>query len=329
MDPSIIVGVEESERSLDALTLAARLAVVFDASLVLVNAYPWEPLGGEPPRPEYERLVRDQSLTLLDRTEHSLSLDRVRTVSIPTFSAARAMHDTAEAEAAAIIVLGATRRAVHGSTAAGSVAERLLGSAPCALAVAPKGYAQNEWSGSFRRIAAAYSPIGGDQAPVLAAGVIARRCRVPLTLIGVADPSVWAPDARAGRAGADELIAAQHAVMRRHLEEMRSLISGRVDTKIEILEGSPLQRLREASEGLDLLACGSRAYGPASRVQAGTVSTALVQASSCPVIVVPRELESPWLEEGPQISSGTISMALAGHSVAQMPQPLQWSRSIS
>ena len=41
-------------------------------------------------------------------------------------------------------------------------------------------------------------------------------------------------------------------------------------------------------EGIDLMLVGSRGYGPMGRVLLGSVSSQLMHAAPCPVIVVPR-----------------------------------------
>lgn len=48
------------------------------------------------------------------------------------------------------------------------------------------------------------------------------------------------------------------------------------------------KRWAEAAEQLDVLVCGSRGYGPARTVLLGSVSQALLQVSSRPLLVVPR-----------------------------------------
>jgi Universal stress protein family len=46
-----------------------------------------------------------------------------------------------------------------------------------------------------------------------------------------------------------------------------------------------------ASEQLDLLVMGSRAYGPARAVMLGGVSRQVVVRAACPVLVLPRGTE--------------------------------------
>ena len=72
----IVVGVEESERSADALALARRLADATGAELLLVNAYPYEAVPGGPARPEYEEYVRRTAQEVLEHAGAFLQLYR-------------------------------------------------------------------------------------------------------------------------------------------------------------------------------------------------------------------------------------------------------------
>src|SRR4051812_20725682 len=137
MPACIVVGVEGSERSADALVLARVLAEIAGADLLLVNAYPFDEAAGGVADPEYLRYVRDESAAVLEAATVSVGRDSgVRTLSVPTFSPARALHEAAEREAAAVMVLGPTHRGEVGRVGTGSVAERLLSGAPCPVAVA-------------------------------------------------------------------------------------------------------------------------------------------------------------------------------------------------
>lgn len=194
---------------------------------------------------------------------------------------ARTLFERAEATRAAAIVIGATRRAVEGGIAVGSVGEQLLAGAPCALVVVPAGHADR----GLERIAAAYVP--GDQAAAALreAADLAGRCGAALELLAVADPHVVERDRWAGRADAGELAAAHEEVVRRHAEEAAAAAGATA----RVLTGDPSEQLRAESGAYDLLVCGSRDYGPVSGVYIGGVSKSLMHGAACPVMVVPRD----------------------------------------
>ena len=54
----------------------------------------------------------------------------------------------------------------------------------------------------------------------------------------------------------------------------------------------PADVLIRVSENLDLLVCGSRAYGPLRAVLLGGVSRRVTAEARCPVIVQPRGVEA-------------------------------------
>jgi nucleotide-binding universal stress UspA family protein len=58
--------------------------------------------------------------------------------------------------------------------------------------------------------------------------------------------------------------------------------------EILVLEGDPVERLADASRGLDMLVVGSRRYGPLRSALLGSVSSRLIDRAACPVVIVPR-----------------------------------------
>jgi nucleotide-binding universal stress UspA family protein len=58
------------------------------------------------------------------------------------------------------------------------------------------------------------------------------------------------------------------------------------------LAGDPADQLAERSAGVDLMVVGSRGYGPLHSVIVGGVSGRLTRGAQCPVIVIPRGIES-------------------------------------
>ena len=260
----VVVGVVRSERSADALALAQPLAAALGSELLLVCAYPYEPVPGHD-RPEYERAVRAEASAALEEAGEALAGIRVRTEAVPSFSPARVLIEAAERERAAAIVIASTHRGSAGRVATATVADRLLSGSPCPVAIAPREYAEHAPPRPFARVGAAFAPTQAGQATVAVAGDLARRCDGVVEVVAVSEP-----DRVPSEAAAQEAAAALDGV----------------PADVRMLEGDPVQRLREASAGLDLLVCGSRDYGPASIVLAGGVSKALARDAACPVLVI-------------------------------------------
>jgi nucleotide-binding universal stress UspA family protein len=57
--------------------------------------------------------------------------------------------------------------------------------------------------------------------------------------------------------------------------------------------GEVVRELAAQSARVDLLVAGSRGYGPARSVLVGGVTGRLIRAAACPLIIVPREHETP------------------------------------
>jgi nucleotide-binding universal stress UspA family protein len=67
-----------------------------------------------------------------------------------------------------------------------------------------------------------------------------------------------------------------------------------VNPRTTLLVGEPTHVMRDACEGIvDLLVTGSRGYGPVQRALLGSVSEALTEGASHPVVVVPRVGSGP------------------------------------
>jgi nucleotide-binding universal stress UspA family protein len=61
----------------------------------------------------------------------------------------------------------------------------------------------------------------------------------------------------------------------------------RIFSRMVLLHGEPVEELRHAAEGLDILVCGSHGRGRALSRVLGSVSSRLIEHPACPVVVVP------------------------------------------
>jgi nucleotide-binding universal stress UspA family protein len=139
----ILVGYDGSEGGRDALALASRLASIEGPELVLVAALEYDPLAT--PADAYQRAVEKAEGRLSSSAREILGQTPF---ALRTFGGAPAplvLTEFAERERADVIVLGSTHREGLGRVLPGSVGERVLhGRAPCAVLVAPSGFAGRE-----------------------------------------------------------------------------------------------------------------------------------------------------------------------------------------
>jgi nucleotide-binding universal stress UspA family protein len=209
----------------------------------------------------------------------------LKVVNVEKGSPADALQALAESGEADLIVLGSTHHAAFGSVAPGSIAEHLLEGARCRLVIAPKGYAQEDHSQDrLRVVAVGYDGMAESQAALDEAAVLADKFGASMKVIGVMTPIPPMGAAAAAQAGPEagpDFQTRLHTAVAELPPELRAL---------PVLEkGDPVAKLLEAAEvGVDLLVLGSRGFGPVMRLLIGSVSSRVIRAASCPVMVVPR-----------------------------------------
>ena len=108
-------------------------------------------------------------------------------------SPARALHDTATSARADLIVVGSSHRGPVGRVLLGSVAERLLSGAPCAVAIAPRGYAGRQ-SRRLQRIVVAFDGSPEAHLALSTACALAGRTRGSVRALTVIEPPPAGPD---------------------------------------------------------------------------------------------------------------------------------------
>ena len=279
---TIIVGVEESEYSLDALALARRLAGR-DGDLLLVCVYPVDrPMAGDGGAADARGLhaAAEKTLARLGGEDGS------QTLAVPDTHPAHALAQVAAEVGAAAIVVGSSRAGPVRRVLPGSTGEHLLESASCAVAIAPSGYREHAEQ-PIDVIVCAFDGTPEARRVLTVAEALARRLDAGLRVMRVVDPTgiVDATLAVAPRAA-----AAARRIRERPLHDLRRVVAELhpgVDADAAVLYGEPAEELVRASFSANLIVAGSRGYGPLHALIAGAVSGRLIRAAACPVIVVP------------------------------------------
>jgi nucleotide-binding universal stress UspA family protein len=151
----ILVGFDGHDASRDALALGRSLAVIEGAELVLAAVLEnLDPLAA--PAGAYERALAEAEDRLAASAARILGEIPFRLRLVGGVSAPRALHELAEDEDADVVVLGSTHRGGLGLVLPGTVGERLLHGAPCAVLVAPRGFADSDAGLAIRSIGVAY-----------------------------------------------------------------------------------------------------------------------------------------------------------------------------
>jgi nucleotide-binding universal stress UspA family protein len=284
----IIVAVDESQGSVDAIALAGRLAGITGSTLMLVNVFPYDLHPSRGSNREFEAYMRQDSSELLERLRIAHGDETVEIAAIANPSPSHGLHELAEQEAAGLIVVGSTHTGRAGRVLPGSTAERLLHGAPCPVAVAPNGYAGR--SGDEPGIiGCGYDGSTSARRSLEAARRIATATGARLRVIRAFEPLAY--DLPPGSIAMGGMASYNDTLHERASMELDSAVASIADEpgiETQLAVGDPARILATASEELDLLVVGSRGYGPMHAVLVGGVAGRLVAEAACPVIVFPR-----------------------------------------
>lgn len=87
----------------------------------------------------------------------------------------------------------------------------------------------------------------------------------------------------------ENLLAARTLIGNQLLEGARTQVGDRVQVETQLLEGPPTSAIMRVAEteGYDLIVVGSRGRGQIAGMLLGSVSHAVAQRATCPVLIVP------------------------------------------
>lgn len=260
----IVVGLGADEGGEDALALARTIADCTGAGVVPVT------VAADPAhRRRGSALDPDAAEAIAANVRNRVG--DARTVTARSVTAG--LDTTAEQRRADLLVLGSPEQTPLGRVGCGPVARSVLAGAPCAVALAPRGYAAKKET-TIRVIDVGFDAQEESELALRFAASLAGAARATMRVIAVgtivaeqACPDLPARLAEAVRALPHELRASHQYVD----------------------AGSASHTLRdEADKGADVLVVGSRGRGPVRCVLLGSVGWDLVHDAPCAVVVVPR-----------------------------------------
>jgi nucleotide-binding universal stress UspA family protein len=190
-------------------------------------------------------------------------------------SVGRGLHEAALEQGADLIVVGSSHRGLLGRILAGDDVLATLRSAPCSVAIAPRGFA-----GGTHAIACIGVGYDGDepaQAALAAARALAGE-RTKVRALGVATP----PQGLVSPLGVSAVAAieAKREQIERCIAELGPGVEGYA------VDGIAHQKLAELSAEVDLLVVGSSDRGLLGRALLGSTSETLSREAACPLLVV-------------------------------------------
>jgi nucleotide-binding universal stress UspA family protein len=284
----IAAGVNGYPEGRDAAVLARMIADTLGAELMLVAVHP-DPMvvlpaeiGWAAMRKEAERFLR--------KTRDAVA-PGARIIVETDWSVPRALERVAQRERRDLLVIGSSRRGPEGRVRIGSLTRQLLSHSRCALAVAPRGLAEQH-ARQLTRIGAGYDGAPESEAALALAGSLAISAGATLRVRGVVDDRVpmvgWqTAGARQALAMWEELMEPQVAALGERARSASEATGAEV-AEVDVRRGRPADALIELCQEVDLLVIGSRRWGVAARVLLGRTGEALLHDSSAPVLIVPR-----------------------------------------
>ncbi len=272
---NVLVGVDERPGGRDAIALAKDL-VAWDGELTLAYVHFGDRKPERGSSPAFDAAEQGRSRELLEtaRAEAGIEAGVLWTGSS---SVGRGLHELAERQRTDLLVVGSTSRSLIGRVLIGDDTRDALNGAPCAVAVAPAGYAESP-------IALREIGVGYDGSPESEhALAVARELASELGAKVSAFEAVSFPfdDPGAGEA-IDQLV-----------KQARERIAALGDVEPHAAYGAAAEELALYGASVDLLIVGSRGYGPIGRLVHGSTSKRLIHAARCPLLVLTRAAANP------------------------------------
>lgn len=275
----VIIGIDEHESHADAIALAREL-VAADGTLTLAHVHVSYPLYAKGITTTLETAERERGKRLLRDVSATSGIGA--TAQIAASSVGRGLHELVERERADLLVLGSTRQGLLGRVLVGDDTRAALNGAPCAVAVAPAGYAQAP--ALLREIGVAYNATPESDQALAVARLIAARHDAKLSLFEAVALPMYVYYGFGTPYGdvAEEMLAS-----------VRSELAQIDGVEPHVAFGDAAEELTVYSASVDLLVVGSRGFGPLGRLIHSSTSMRLSRSARCPLLILTRTLNSP------------------------------------
>jgi nucleotide-binding universal stress UspA family protein len=271
----IIVGIDGRSGGRDAVALTRDLAGE-RSEITLAHVYIESQLPARGSPGVFQAGEDRHSRELLEAARADAELDaEIRPVA--AHHVGRGLHELAESYRADLIVVGSTRHGLLGRVTQGDDMRAALNAAPCAVAVAPSGYAER--STVLGEIGVGYNGSPESRhALALARALAAERGARVSVFEAVSLPTRAYADAR--HPGTETL--------EQEIEAARERLTALGGVEAHAAYGDPAEELALYGASVDLLIVGSRGYGPLGRLIHGQTSLRLARNARCPLLVLPR-----------------------------------------
>ncbi len=266
MFKNVLVGVDGTPNGRDAIALAGRL-IDPDGKLTLAHVHSSETA---------EELADCEELLERERSSAGVTGELRGVIGA---SPGRGLHQTAEELGADLLVVGSCRHGAFGRVMLGDDTRGALNGAPCAVAIASRGYAEH--LKPFARVGVGYNFSPESRAALEVARRLAAPTRASVCALEVIAMTTYSysPLSPAVLMGEDMDVRLKEADER--LKELPG-VEGRA------VCGLTGEELAAFGDEVDILVVGSRAYGPIRRLVLGSTSDYLERRARCSLLVLPK-----------------------------------------
>jgi len=294
----IVATFGDGDASRDAVALGVELARAEQAEFLLAAVWA-SPLGAGDSL--YEGVVRDEIERELHVLRELVPDDvHVRTEVRGATSVVRGLHRLVAGNDHDVLVFSAADLNRHGH---GNLALEAIHDAPCAVAVAPNGYARQQRDLGPDVAVAWVSSAEADAA--LEAGVrYARHTGGTLRLVQVLRfPYRFGDQPWIDTAGAEHWLESARPEAEASLQLAVDRVGARVPVVTELRNGYCGRELAEASRGCAMIVTGSRGYGAVRRLVLGSTTADLLREATVPVVTLPRAVAEREAAEHDAVSA--------------------------
>ncbi len=281
MFENVLVGVDGSSNGRDAIALASRLTGP-DGKLTLAHVHAGEthPLHAITPGLLAEE--RDAALKLLERERAAVGVD-AELIDVVAAAPGAGLHHQAEEQGVDLLVVGSCSHGAFGRVMLGDDTRAALNGAPCAVAIATRGYAGREGN-PIAKVGVAYNGSLESERALATAKEVAQLTGGEVEALEVVSIPSYAFTGLMAPAIGDSIDLM--------LTEANARMGQLPDVVGRAVYGLPGEELAAFGEDVDLLVVGSRSYGPVRRLVLGSTSDYLERHARCSLLVLPRPADA-------------------------------------
>ncbi len=276
MFKNVLVGVDGRPNGRDAVALAVRLTDPA-GKLTLAHVHNGELNPTHAITPGLLKEEREASAKLLEQERADAGVE-AELVSIVAMSPGRGLHEQAEDQGADLIVVGSCSHGAFGRAMLGDDTRTALNGAPCAVAIASRGYAEHPTP--LAKVGVGYNDSPESKGALALAKDVAAPTHASVHALEVVSiPSYAFTGLMPPALGESIDLMVKEATAR-----MQAL-SGVEGSAVYGLTG---EELAAFGDDVDLLVVGSRGYGPVMRLVLGSTSDYLERHARCSLLVLTR-----------------------------------------